>query len=259
MPYRTQARRAARGASSTILVIAVAVVGVLGYQSSASPSSSTVVAPVDEGRSERPATVGEMDAPPSSPAPPVAVGRSESPSSPPSSPSSPVDAPPGGLGGLRRESRGALGEAAGVVPYGTTVFDDEVPSVAKLDPALLDALRRAATDAAGEGVDFVLHSGWRSAGYQDQLLDEAVSRYGSVEEAARWVATADTSAHTSGDAVDIGPSAAAAWLSGHGAGYGLCQIYVNEPWHFELRPGAIDRGCPAMYADPTHDPRMQGE
>ena len=39
--------------------------------------------------------------------------------------------------------------------------------------------------------------------------------------------------------------------------YGLCQIYGNEPWHYELRPEAIDRGCPPMYADPTHDPRMQ--
>ena len=39
--------------------------------------------------------------------------------------------------------------------------------------------------------------------------------------------------------------------------YGLCQIYDNESWHYELRPEAIDRGCPPMYADPTHDPRMQ--
>jgi hypothetical protein len=28
-------------------------------------------------------------------------------------------------------------------------------------------------------------------------------------------------------------------------------------WHYELLPDAIDDGCPAMYADPTHDPRMQ--
>ena len=82
-------------------------------------------------------------------------------------------------------------------------------------------------------------------------------QYGSEEEAARWVATADTSAHVSGDAVDIGPADASAWLSEHGAEYGLCQIYGNEPWHFELRPEAIDDGCPPMYADPTHDPRMQ--
>jgi D-alanyl-D-alanine carboxypeptidase len=83
-------------------------------------------------------------------------------------------------------------------------------------------------------------------------------KYGSEAEAARWVATPKTSAHVSGDAVDIGPSDAAAWLSAHGAEYGLCQIYDNEPWHYELRPAAVDHGCPAMYADAAHDPRMQG-
>ena len=71
------------------------------------------------------------------------------------------------------------------------------------------------------------------------------------------MATPSTSAHVSGDAVDIGPADATAWLSEHGAKYGLCQIYSNEPWHYELRPEAIDHGCPPMYADPTHDPRMQ--
>ena len=83
------------------------------------------------------------------------------------------------------------------------------------------------------------------------------SKYGSEKEAARWVATPNTSAHVSGDAVDIGPFDATAWLSEHGAEYRLCQIYSNEPWHYELRPGAIDHGCPPMYADPTHDPRMR--
>ena len=159
--------------------------------------------------------------------------------------------------GLRSEHRGALGEADGAVPDGTTVFDDEIPGVANLDPALLGALRRAATDAADDGVEFFVDSGWRSPEYQEQLLREAVSKYGSEEEAARWVATPNTSAHVSGDAVDIGPSDATAWLSEHGAEYGLCQIYRNEPWHYELRPEAIDHGCPPMYADPTHDPRMQ--
>jgi hypothetical protein len=65
------------------------------------------------------------------------------------------------------------------------------------------------------------------------------------------------SPHVSGDAVDVRPSDATAWLSEQGAEYGLCQIYGNEPWHFELRPEALDHGCPAMYADPTQDPRMQ--
>jgi D-alanyl-D-alanine carboxypeptidase len=83
------------------------------------------------------------------------------------------------------------------------------------------------------------------------------AEYGSEEEAARWVATAETSLHVSGDAVDVGHSDATAWLSEHGAEYGLCQVYGNEPWHYELRPGAADHGCPIPYADPTHDPRMQ--
>jgi D-alanyl-D-alanine carboxypeptidase len=149
------------------------------------------------------------------------------------------------------------GEADGAVPDGATVFDEEIPGVANLDPGLLGALRQAATDAAGDGVEFFVDSGWRSPEYQEQLLREAVSKYGSEEEAARWVATPNRSAHVSGDAVDIRPFDATAWLSDHGAVYGLCQIYSNEPWHYELRPEAIDHGCPPMYADPTHDPRMQ--
>jgi D-alanyl-D-alanine carboxypeptidase len=163
---------------------------------------------------------------------------------------SPVDVP-------HREHRRALGEADGAVPAGTTVFDDEVPGVANLDPPLLGALRRAATDAAGDGVELSVDSGWRSPAYQEHLLREAVLKYGSEAAATRWVASPKTSAHVSGHAVDIGPSDAAAWLSERGAAYGLCQIYGNEPWHYELRPEAIAHGCPAMYADPTHDPRMQ--
>ena len=149
------------------------------------------------------------------------------------------------------------GEADGVVPDGATVFDDGVPGVANLDPALRRALRQAATDAADDGVELIVDSGWRSPEYQERLLQQAVLTYGSEEEAARWVATPNTSAHVSGKAVDIGHSDAAAWLSEHGAAYGLCQIYGNEPWHYELRPQAIDHGCPPMYADPTHDPRTQ--
>jgi zinc D-Ala-D-Ala carboxypeptidase len=179
------------------------------------------------------------------------------PASSSSTAASPVDVLRSELRGLPTERRAALGEAYGAVPDGATVFDDGIPGVANLDPALLGALRRAAADAAAEGVEFVVDSGWRSPEYQSQLLREAVSEYGSEQEAARWVATAETSAHVSGEAVDIGPSDATHWLSERGAGYGLCQIYGNEPWHYELRSQAAVHGCPALYPDPTHDPRMQ--
>jgi hypothetical protein len=180
----------------------------------------------------------------------IAAGGYESLASSSSTGAAPTEVP-------RSEHRGPLGEADGAVPDRTTVFDDEVPGVANLDPALLRALRRAATDAAPDEVEFFVDSGWRSPAYQERLLHEAVSKYGSLEQAARWVATPNTSAHVSGDAVDIGPFAATAWLSEHGAEYGLCQIYGNEPWHYELRPEAADHGCPPMYADPTRDPRMR--
>ena len=130
-------------------------------------------------------------------------------------------------------------------------------SLSRLDPALLAALHLAEGDAAEDGVVIHVNSGWRSAKHQDELLREAIAEYGSKAEAARWVATAQTSPHVAGDAIDLGPTRATAWMSQHGAAYGLCQIYRNEPWHYELRPEAVDHGCPPMYADPTYDPRMR--
>jgi hypothetical protein len=154
---------------------------------------------------------------------------------------------------------GVVDEADGFIPDGVavSVFDEDIPAVSELDPDLLGALRRAATDAGADGLGLRVNSGWRSPEYQQQLLLDAVAEHGSQEEAERWVSTPETSAHVSGDAVDIGPFYAAAWLSEHGAAHGLCQIYSNEPWHYELRPDAVDDGCPPMYADPTEDPRMQ--
>jgi LAS superfamily LD-carboxypeptidase LdcB len=144
-----------------------------------------------------------------------------------------------------------------VVPDGVTVFDDRYPAVTHLDPALLRALRQAATDAAHNDITFYVNSGWRSRRYQEQLFRQAVAKYGSTHKAIKWVAPPGTSAHESGDAVDIGHADATTWLSKHGARYGLCQIYRDEVWHFELRPSAVTHGCPAQYADPTHDPRIQ--
>lgn len=164
----------------------------------------------------------------------------------------PTDSVTGVLpGGGQDASDGVIGDGATV-----SVFDD-VPAVTGLDPELSAALRRAANDARADGVEFEVNSGWRSPEYQQQLLNDAVAEYGSAEEAAKWVATPEASAHVSGDAVDIGPVDATSWLAQHGAGYGLCQIYGNEPWHLELRPDAVDAGCPLMYANPTEDPRMQ--
>lgn len=184
--------------------------------------------------------------------------KSSSPSSAPVySPGASTAAPSNSTGPPSTTPTGPPGEADGIVPDDVTVFDTDTPGVVNLDPELLGALRQAATDAGDKGIEFYVNSGWRSAAYQSQLLREAVDEYGSAAEAARWVATPEKSLHVSGDAVDLGRSDATTWLSKHGAKYGLCQIYKNEPWHYELRTEAINSGCPRMYADPTQDPRLQ--
>ncbi len=101
------------------------------------------------------------------------------------------------------------------------------------------------------GVDDAVHD--RQSQAHAQVV--GVDAFGA--EAARWVATPATSPHVSGNAVDVGQWDGAAWLAEHGEDFGLCRTYLNEPWHLELRPEAVDHGCPSPYADPSHDPRMQ--
>jgi hypothetical protein len=162
------------------------------------------------------------------------------------------DTPPGDQ--LERSRRHAVGIDDGEVPDGVTVFDEDYPAVSNLDDDLRDALRSASNES---GIAFEISSGWRSDRYQRQVFEQAVAKYGSEDEAARWAARPGTSIHEAGEAVDISNSEAADWLARHGDGYGLCQIYANESWHFEMRPDAVDDGCPAMFADAAHDPRMR--
>jgi len=88
--------------------------------------------------------------------------------------SSSVDAFGEGLRGERGTATviadGAVTEADGVMPDGVTVFDEQHPGVVNLDPDPVHALGEAATDAAEDGIEFIVNSGWRSPEYQDQLL-----------------------------------------------------------------------------------------
>lgn len=139
------------------------------------------------------------------------------------------------------------------------MFDDQYVGIANLAPQLLDSLWRAASGAAVDGVTRHVNSGWRSEEYQQALFSDAVAEHGSEAAAARWVASTDTSAHVRGHAVNVGPHEAASWLSQHGADYGLCELYENEPWRVELRLDAVTVGCPDLFPDPTADPRMRSE
>lgn len=165
---------------------------------------------------------------------------------PPTSPTETTDAP------APADQTLSIGTAAtdtfgGWLPDGVTLrpFEESSPIVTQLDPLLLKAIQDAARAAGAEGVDLRITSGWRSKGFQQRLFDDAVRTYGSVEDARQFVASPEVSKHVVGEAVDVGPVEADKWLIRNGQQFGLCQIYANEVWHFEL--ASDERGvCPPL-------------
>jgi D-alanyl-D-alanine carboxypeptidase len=135
----------------------------------------------------------------------------------------------------------------GWIPDGQTLspYDTSNPAVTNLTPALRAAVQRAADAARAQGVDLRINSGWRSKGFQQKLFDDAVRTYGTVDLARQFVASPEVSKHVVGQAVDIAPVEADKWLIRNGLQFGLCQIYANEIWHFEL---ALDAqgNCPPL-------------
>lgn len=138
---------------------------------------------------------------------------------------------------------GSLGDGQILTP-----FDVQNPAIGRLDPALLAAVQAAATAAAADGITMTVTSGWRSPEFQERLLDDAVATYGSFAAARQYVQTPGGSKHVLGQAVDIGGVGADQWLIANGAGFGLCRIYANELWHFELAADAAGT-CPALLPD----------
>lgn len=149
-----------------------------------------------------------------------------------------------GQGGSSEDS------ATGAIPDGTIVDPNDLshPGVANLDSDLRQAVIQASQAAEEQDIEFGITSGWRSADYQQKLLDDAVAKYGSKEEASKWVLTPEASNHVKGAAVDIGHTDGADWLDRNGEQWGLCRTYENELWHFELAttPGGT---CPTMVSD----------
>ncbi|MFE6237357.1 M15 family metallopeptidase [Cellulosimicrobium sp. NPDC057862] len=155
---------------------------------------------------------------------------------------------------------GALG-AVGAFTYLTVTRDgsavaDPSPTLRPqtatgLDPELERRFDAARSAADADGVELTLTSGWRTAAEQQELVDAALERYGSAEEAHRWVLPPESSEHVAGLAIDVGPTDGALWLEQHGAEFGLCRTYANELWHFEAaaEPGGT---CPPMHDDASH-------
>ncbi len=94
--------------------------------------------------------------------------------------------------------------------------------------------------------------------YQEHLLDEAVSKYGSRAEAARWVATPEhLSARVRGRGRHRALRRRDVAVRARLRRTGCAGSTTTSPGTSSCGPDAIDQGCPARYADPTHDPRMQ--
>lgn len=162
----------------------------------------------------------------------------------------PAPAPDGGAEAGSLDGSG-LTDDDGYIPDGSALdLDSDHPAVTRLSPALLSALRdaQAGMKADGDGADITIADGWRSERYQEHLFAQAVQHYGSEEEALKWVKRGADSAHVRGDAVDIADAGAMDFLNRFGNEWGLCQVYANEAWHFELRtdPGGE---CPPQSAD----------
>jgi hypothetical protein len=113
--------------------------------------------------------------------------------------------------------------------------------------------RFLAAQAAAKAAGFNLRitSGFRTQQLQEKLHADAVKKYGSEEEASKWVLPKEVSHHTWGTAIDVnypGDRVAVKWLEDNGSTFGICRVYKNEWWHFEpvIAPGEL---CPPMMAN----------
>lgn len=116
--------------------------------------------------------------------------------------------------------------------------------------AAVDAMIRAArSDGLSEPMLRPV-SGFRSPDRQARLWRQALARYGSPDEARKWVAPPGSSAHQSGRAVDLylAPDTTSSgnvaglrntvgyrWLVGNARRFGFYP-YEREPWHWEYNP-----------------------
>jgi len=114
-------------------------------------------------------------------------------------------------------------------------------------------IRFLAAQAAAKlaGFNIRITSGFRSQQLQERLFNNAVKKYGSENEASKWVLPKDVSHHPWGIAIDVnypGDRKAVKWLEDNGSSFGLCRVYLNEWWHFEpvIAPG---EPCPPMMAN----------
>jgi len=106
-----------------------------------------------------------------------------------------------------------------------------------IQPQFRTALARLFAAAPPEiQAQLKLNSGYRSEERQAQLYQAALAKYGSEEEARKWVAPPGKSRHQHGDAYDLqfGNDVARSWVHDNAGKFGLAFPMAHEPWHVEL-------------------------
>lgn len=120
-----------------------------------------------------------------------------------------------------------------------------------IHPRLELRFKAAQAAAKSVGVNLYIASGYRTLERQAFLFEEAVKKYGSETEAARWVLPPYVSNHPLGLAIDVNypnDRKGAKWLDRNGSRFGLCRTFENEWWHFEA-PIAPGQTCPPRMKD----------
>jgi hypothetical protein len=82
--------------------------------------------------------------------------------------------------------------------------------------------------AKKDGINITITSGFRSRAEQEKLY--AAYKNGTGNLAAK----PGTSNHESGDALDLGPPSAFAWLKQNAGRFGFKNKIASEPWHWSL-------------------------
>jgi peptidoglycan hydrolase-like protein with peptidoglycan-binding domain len=149
-------------------------------------------------------------------------------------------------------------------------FSGEVP-LHRLAAKALNAMQCA---ARADGIKAPLlqpTSGFRDPAHQARLWANALKKYGSPEEARKWVAPPGGSAHQSGRAVDLylggknssanvanlRASPAYRWLVVNAHRFGFYP-YEREPWHWEYNPPA-SRQSKISYEFPEFEEEFEDE
>ncbi len=111
---------------------------------------------------------------------------------------------------------------------------------------------KAAAEADGIPANILtIVSAYRSVASQRRLWEQALRRYGSADQARRWVAPPGSSAHHTGRAIDFDLGGrndssnvatlrtlpAYRWLVCNASRFGFFP-YAREPWHWEFNPPA---------------------